>query len=433
MTDEGGAAKTDGKETEIDIPISVPADGAATGAEGAGPQKGLLGRRAAAAPAEGAATESAADGAPAAPAETPADGAADPAAPAAPAEAPASGGDVSADASADPSAPAAPAGSAETPVDPAEPGAPAAPADGPAETPAAEDKVDDTGTGEAKPETDKVGDGGKTDDPKPPGEEEPKDDAAKSAVDRLSKGVEGLRTVAPRSPIEARIVLDAKRGDIGSTSEAYASSAFQTLRCDSVTASPYLGGDGLQPFLKDASRGVWVLCKTSNPGSQDVQALELPNGEPLYLHVAKLCCGTWAKEHQNAGLVVGATDVEAMQKIRTLEDWAQKMNLHVQELRTFMDGAAEPPVPPLPGTLEEETRAQVTEEELQSVRDIGRQLASHRTGRTTDAEEWTDPEESAKEVEELRRVRRQIRYIFGGMLQSLPEAGTLRVEPWLKE
>ncbi|CAK9033145.1 Orotidine 5'-phosphate decarboxylase (OMP decarboxylase) (OMPDCase) (OMPdecase) [Durusdinium trenchii] len=628
MTDEGGAAKTDGKETEIDIPISVPADGAATGAEGAG---------AAAAPAEGAATESAADGAPAAPAETPADGAADPAAPAAPAEAPASGGDVSADASADPSAPAAPAGSAETPVDPAEPGAPAAPADGPAETPAAEDKVDDTGTGEAKPETDKVGDGGKTDDPKPPGEEEPKDsllcvglDPHKSELEEDSAegafrfcqriieetkdhaaafkpnaaffevygaaGWEALQRTLQLIPAEIPIVLDAKRGDIGSTSEAYASSAFQTLRCDSVTASPYLGGDGLQPFLKDASRGVWVLCKTSNPGSQDVQALELPNGEPLYLHVAKLCCGTWAKEHQNAGLVVGATDVEAMQKIRSalpdvwflspgigaqggdlpkalsaglrsdglgillpisrgisraespkqmaetfrveinshrvdaplelgrvetevkhggstdskdatachafeasstlldfgksagpgpaakrpssklcaawrccgggkgnwlrnsarelgvigdfqsgleaipdpslrsaLEDWAQKMNLHVQELRTIMDGAAEPPVPPLPGTLEEETRAQVTEEELQSVRDIGRQLASHRTGRTTDAEEWTDPEESAKEVEELRRVRRQIRYIFGGMLQSLPEAGTLRVEPWLKE
>eukprot|EP00438_Fugacium_kawagutii_P035126 Skav218766 [mRNA] locus=scaffold1372:238187:253819:- [translate_table: standard] len=151
--------------------------------------------------------------------------------------------------------------------------------------------------------------------------------------------------------IETLIVLDAKRGDIGSTSEAYATSAFETLRCDSITASPYLG-------------------------SQDLQALQLPSGDPLllgpdrgaavggprcggYLHVAKLCCGTWAKEHQNAGLVVGATDVEAMEKIRAaaipdpslrsaLEDWqgspvegaSKRMNAHVQELRTIMKSAA---------------------------------------------------------------------------------------------
>ncbi|CAE7337531.1 pyrF [Symbiodinium natans] len=132
-------------------------------------------------------------------------------------------------------------------------------------------------------------------------------------------GVEGwaaLQRTLAAIPEEIPIVLDAKRGDIGSTSEAYASSAFQTLKCDSVTVSPYLGGDGLQPFLKDPSRGVWVLCKTSNPGSQDIQALQLPSGEPLYVHVAKVCCLQWAKEHSNAGLVVGATDVEAMRVIR---------------------------------------------------------------------------------------------------------------------
>ena len=82
-----------------------------------------------------------------------------------------------------------------------------------------------------------------------------------------------------------RVVLDAKRGDIGSTSEAYAYSCFEHLGCDSVTVSPYLGGDGLEPFLRNASRGVWVLCKTSNPGSQDLQALELPSGEPLPLEL----------------------------------------------------------------------------------------------------------------------------------------------------
>lgn len=125
-------------------------------------------------------------------------------------------------------------------------------------------------------------------------------------------GVSGwsvLERVLKLIPKDIPIVLDAKRGDIGTTSEAYARSAFEHLGCDSVTVSPYLGGDSLQPFLADASRGIWVLCKTSNPGSQDLQALELPNGEPLYVHVAKVCCEVWAKQHRNAGLVVGATDV----------------------------------------------------------------------------------------------------------------------------
>eukprot|EP00439_Symbiodinium_sp_Y106_P027692 s423_g3.t1 len=140
-------------------------------------------------------------------------------------------------------------------------------------------------------------------------------------------GVEGwgaLQRTLALIPKDIPIVFDAKRGDIGSTSEAYACSAYQTLNCDSVTVSPYLGSDGLQPFLKDPSRGAWVLCKTSNPGSQDIQALQLPSGEPLYVHVAKVCCLQWAKERNNAGLVesrmnievVGATDVEAMRAIR---------------------------------------------------------------------------------------------------------------------
>lgn len=117
-------------------------------------------------------------------------------------------------------------------------------------------------------------------------------------------------------PKDIPIVLDAKRGDIGTTSEAYARSAFEHLGCDCVTVSPYLGGDSLEPFLKDPAKGIFVLCKTSNPGSQDLQALELTSGEPLYVHVAKVCCGTWAKEHNNAGLVVGATDIVALRAIR---------------------------------------------------------------------------------------------------------------------
>jgi orotidine 5'-phosphate decarboxylase subfamily 2 len=130
------------------------------------------------------------------------------------------------------------------------------------------------------------------------------------------EGAEAMERVLKLIPVDIPIVLDAKRGDIGTTSEAYARSAFETLGCDSVTVSPYLGGDGMKPFLQDASKGAWVLCKTSNKGSADLQTLEVPGGKPLYLHVASLCCGTWAKEHGNAGLVVGATDTEALSRVR---------------------------------------------------------------------------------------------------------------------
>lgn len=133
-----------------------------------------------------------------------------------------------------------------------------------------------------------------------------------------SKGWEVLERVCKLIPDGIPILLDAKRGDIGSTSEAYARAAFSTLGCDSVTVSPYLGGDGMQPFLRDSTKGVFMLCKTSNPGSADLQTLELANGTPLYVHVAKICCEVWAKEHGNAGLVIGATDVQALQAVRAV-------------------------------------------------------------------------------------------------------------------
>lgn len=131
-----------------------------------------------------------------------------------------------------------------------------------------------------------------------------------------SAGAAVLERVLELIPKDIPVVLDAKRGDIGTTSEAYAHGAFTTLGCDSVTVSPYLGGDGCQPFLKDPTKGVFILCKTSNPGSADIQTLNVPGVGPLYLHVAKMVCDVWAKEHENAGLVVGATDVEALGVVR---------------------------------------------------------------------------------------------------------------------
>lgn len=111
------------------------------------------------------------------------------------------------------------------------------------------------------------------------------------------------------------MILDAKRGDIGSTAEAYARAVFETLGADAVTLNPYLGGDSLEPFLRYADRGCFILCKTSNPGSGDLQDITLGNGHPLYLRVAEHARDAW-NSRGNVGLVVGATQPEALAAVR---------------------------------------------------------------------------------------------------------------------
>mgnify|MGYP001054761664 CR=1 FL=1 len=111
------------------------------------------------------------------------------------------------------------------------------------------------------------------------------------------------------------IILDAKRGDISSTAEAYARSVFTTLGADAVTLNPYLGSDALEPFLRHADRGCFILCKTSNPGSHDLQETRLADGRPLYLAVAEMARDRW-NTHGNVGLVVGATHPAALADIR---------------------------------------------------------------------------------------------------------------------
>ncbi|MEW5940483.1 MAG: orotidine-5'-phosphate decarboxylase [Chloroflexota bacterium] len=115
------------------------------------------------------------------------------------------------------------------------------------------------------------------------------------------------------------IILDAKRGDISSTAEAYAKSAFETLGADAITLSPYLGKDSIEPFLNYPEKGVFLLCKTSNAGSMDLQnLLVMPMGSdspmPLYIYVAKLA-EQW-NEKNNVGIVVGATHPQIMEMIR---------------------------------------------------------------------------------------------------------------------
>ncbi|NYT75427.1 orotidine-5'-phosphate decarboxylase [Alcaligenaceae bacterium] len=111
------------------------------------------------------------------------------------------------------------------------------------------------------------------------------------------------------------IILDAKRGDIGSTAEQYAREAFERYEADAVTVSPYLGYDSLEPYLAWRTKGVIVLCRTSNKGGSDLQFVESRDGVPLYLHVAGLAADQW-NTHGQCALVVGATFPEEIAKVR---------------------------------------------------------------------------------------------------------------------
>jgi orotidine-5'-phosphate decarboxylase len=125
--------------------------------------------------------------------------------------------------------------------------------------------------------------------------------AAQRAEDQLEALCAHIRQAHPTIPV----VLDAKRGDIGSTAEQYAIEAFERYQADAVTVSPYMGADSVEPYFAFRDRGVFVLCRTSNPGGSDLQFLET-DGEPLYLRVASLVADKWNR-HGQCGLVVGAT------------------------------------------------------------------------------------------------------------------------------
>jgi len=128
-------------------------------------------------------------------------------------------------------------------------------------------------------------------------------------------GMAALRRVIAAVPKGIPVILDAKRGDIAATSRAYAHAAFNQYGAHAITVNPYLGADALQPFLDDPGRGVFVLCKTSNPGAAEFQDL-MVHGLSLYEQVA-LKAQEWNR-HGNVGLVVGATDPQALARVRAL-------------------------------------------------------------------------------------------------------------------
>ena len=140
--------------------------------------------------------------------------------------------------------------------------------------------------------------------------------AAHRAEDQLERLMAHMKRVAPQVPV----ILDAKRGDIGSTAEQYAIEAFERYGADAVTLSPFMGWDSVQPYLKYHGKGAFLLCRTSNPGGDDLQnqRLAMVEGQPrLYEHVARLAQGPWNLNGQ-LGLVVGATYPEEIERVRGL-------------------------------------------------------------------------------------------------------------------
>jgi len=141
--------------------------------------------------------------------------------------------------------------------------------------------------------------------------------AAQRAEGALERLIAHIHSAHPHVPV----ILDAKRGDIGSTAQHYATEAFDRYGADAVTANPYLGRDSVQPFLDRADRGVILLCRTSNPGARDLQDLNVPDGSgggrPLYQHVAATVAGSW-NGNGNCALVVGATFPAELAAVRAL-------------------------------------------------------------------------------------------------------------------
>ena len=146
----------------------------------------------------------------------------------------------------------------------------------------------------------------------------------------LKQVIESINEESHRIGSRIPIILDAKRGDIASTAEAYAKSAFENLGVDCITLNPYLGKDSIEPFIQNSEKGVFLLCKTSNPGSADLQDVlvldeerrKMKEGDlfplssliPLHIKVAQLA-QTW-NTLNNIGLVVGATYPETLARVR---------------------------------------------------------------------------------------------------------------------
>lgn len=126
-------------------------------------------------------------------------------------------------------------------------------------------------------------------------------------------GFEIIQKTLSEIPSDILIIADAKRGDIGNTSEMYASSIFEHFKFDSVTLNPYMGYDSIEPFLKYSDKLNFILALTSNSGAIDIEKVELKNGKKLYEHVIRKII-EWNSLNQNCGIVFGATNLEELKE-----------------------------------------------------------------------------------------------------------------------
>jgi len=137
--------------------------------------------------------------------------------------------------------------------------------------------------------------------------------AAHRAEAQLERLIAHIHDQAPDVPV----ILDAKRGDIGSTAEQYAAEVFERYRADAVTLSPFMGFDSIAPYLAYEGKGAILLCRTSNEGGADLQGQRLADGELLFERVARLASSAWNRGGQ-LGLVVGATFPAEIERVREL-------------------------------------------------------------------------------------------------------------------
>ena len=130
------------------------------------------------------------------------------------------------------------------------------------------------------------------------------------------EGITLLKNIIDYIPSDIPIILDAKRGDIGSTAEAYADAAFNFFNADAITLNPYFGIDSIKRFTDFKDKYAFILCRTTNKSSNQIQSLELKNGSNLFKEIASLS-NQW-NDNDNIGLVVGATFINEAKEIRTI-------------------------------------------------------------------------------------------------------------------
>jgi uridine monophosphate synthetase len=214
-------------------------------------------------------------------------------------------------------------------------------------------------------------------------------------------GMEVLIEVVAAVPEGVAVLLDAKRGDISSSAEAYATAAFDQIGAGAVTVSPYLGADSIEPFLEHDESGVFVLARTSNPGAAEIQEEELATGEPLYVAVARFI-SNWSADR--VGLVVGATEPEAMAQIREVvpEHWILAPGVGAQG-----------------GSLDETFAAGLRQDGSGILLPVSRSIA-----------EAADPTEAVVELNELiataRARPRSVGLPEAGLAEALFDAGCVR-------